>query len=319
LDSTEISKLYAYYGLYSKNTGCIETAARLLFGDQSPLGSSPVSIEGVGYDLLSVLTPDPNQIIPITVSRTTTSNKVTQEPTSTQNPTQTVTPAPLSITLGDTLYLTAGPILDHNGHWVPDGTPVRFQMQYPSENIPPLYLDASTKQGIAQAEYNLDRMGELRITAISEPARQSTILSFIVSEQSSVVTIEGPNDRTKTLASASPTPSGTPAIGTGSGNKGARVGGDTFLAMVLILGILVVLTFAISRYFSGGRATGVRMALGVLVGGLAGYDYLALGFPGAVGLASWGGRWISIPVVILSSIAGLATVWWVEHRLKGIR
>jgi beta-N-acetylhexosaminidase len=316
LDSTEISELYAYYGLYSKNNNCIETAARLLFGDQSPLGSSPVGIDGVGYDLLSALAPDPNQVIQISVSLTGLPPQVTPKATATQNPTITATPSPIKITLGDTLHLSAGPILDHNGHVVPDGTPLRFQIEYPSENIPPLYLDTATKQGIAQADYTLDRKGEMRITASSEPARQSTILSFVVSEQSSVVTIEGPMDITGTPPSASPTISGTPAIAAGNGRQGARVGGDTFIAMVVLLCVLMGVALFLSHHLPG-KAADVRIALSVLVGGLAGYDYMVLGFPGAFDLASWGGRWIAIPIGIVGSIAGFAIVWWLENRPKG--
>ncbi|MFC2028610.1 glycoside hydrolase family 3 N-terminal domain-containing protein, partial [Chloroflexota bacterium] len=43
LDATDISKLTAYYGLYSKSQPFIDVAARLLFKELTPLGDLPVS------------------------------------------------------------------------------------------------------------------------------------------------------------------------------------------------------------------------------------------------------------------------------------
>ena len=54
LDATDISKLTAYYGLYSKTPQSIEVAARLLFNEIRPLtGALPVSVTGIGYDLFT--------------------------------------------------------------------------------------------------------------------------------------------------------------------------------------------------------------------------------------------------------------------------
>ncbi|MGQ9515790.1 MAG: glycoside hydrolase family 3 protein, partial [Anaerolineae bacterium] len=65
LDTTEISKLTAYYGLYSKMPPFIEVAVRTLFQEITPRGASPVSIAGINYDLISVTEPDPDQIIQV--------------------------------------------------------------------------------------------------------------------------------------------------------------------------------------------------------------------------------------------------------------
>lgn len=64
-DTTTTSKFTAYYALYSKQAQFVEVAARLLFQELTPTGASPVSIQGIGYDLISVMAPDPNQIIPL--------------------------------------------------------------------------------------------------------------------------------------------------------------------------------------------------------------------------------------------------------------
>ena len=67
LDATDISKMTAYYGLYSKQPAFVEVAARLLFQQIPAQGASPVSIPAVGYDLITVTSPDPDQVIPLTL------------------------------------------------------------------------------------------------------------------------------------------------------------------------------------------------------------------------------------------------------------
>ena len=52
LDATDISKLTAYYALYSKQPAFVEIAARLLFQQISLQGASPVSIPDI-YDLIT--------------------------------------------------------------------------------------------------------------------------------------------------------------------------------------------------------------------------------------------------------------------------
>ncbi|MBI3738338.1 MAG: glycoside hydrolase family 3 protein, partial [Chloroflexi bacterium] len=67
LDATDISRLTAYYALYSKQSPFVEVAARLLYQELNPTGASPVSIPSLGYDLISMTAPDPNQIITLTL------------------------------------------------------------------------------------------------------------------------------------------------------------------------------------------------------------------------------------------------------------
>jgi beta-N-acetylhexosaminidase len=61
LDSTEISKLAAYFAVYSKTQAAIDTSFRALFGDATPRGQSPVDIGGVFYDVGDATQPDPPQ------------------------------------------------------------------------------------------------------------------------------------------------------------------------------------------------------------------------------------------------------------------
>ena len=64
LDATEVSKISAYYGLFSRIPQFVETAARVLFGEiPAPTGDLPVSVSGINYDLISATSPDPDQTI----------------------------------------------------------------------------------------------------------------------------------------------------------------------------------------------------------------------------------------------------------------
>ncbi len=88
LDATDISKLTAYYCLYSKSAPFVEVAARLLFRELSPVGSLPVSVPGIGYDLFTATTPDPNQVIGLSMDHVTCSC-----PTASVTPEATPTPS----------------------------------------------------------------------------------------------------------------------------------------------------------------------------------------------------------------------------------
>src|SRR5512133_2113153 len=59
LDATDISKISAYYGLYSKSAPFIDVTARILFQELSATAALPVSVPGIGYDLSRATAPDP--------------------------------------------------------------------------------------------------------------------------------------------------------------------------------------------------------------------------------------------------------------------
>jgi beta-N-acetylhexosaminidase len=126
LDATEISKLGAFYGLYSRSPKFIEVAARLLFHEIQPTGNLPVSVPGVGYDLKFTTLPNPDQTIQIFLD--TPPNGDSQA-----TPTPEATPAIPELQIGNTIPIRTGVILDHNGHIVPDDTIVRFIMTHGTE------------------------------------------------------------------------------------------------------------------------------------------------------------------------------------------
>ncbi len=147
LDTTEVNKLTAYFGLYSKTKPHLEMAIRALFGEIDFKGASPVTIDGIGYDLPSVLAPDPIRAFPLQVKRV--------EPPS-QHP-------PVLVTV------QAGPILDYNGHLVPDGTPVEFFVTYQNGqtvNVPVVH----TSQGQVETVIELTESGLVEIRARSGAA-----------------------------------------------------------------------------------------------------------------------------------------------------
>ena len=145
-------------------------AARLLFQELTPIGDAPVSISGIGYELISMLTPDSDQVIPLFLDL----EVVPEIPGSLTTPEPT--PIPL-FRIGDTIAIRTGPITDNNGHSVPDGTPVQFSMMLTGEGGGILQqFDAVTTQGVARAAFGLDKPGLLEIRATSDPAM---ILSLI--------------------------------------------------------------------------------------------------------------------------------------------
>ena len=104
LDSTEISKLTAYFAVYSKTRPAIDAGFRGMYGDLTPRGHSPVDISGTFYSVSQAVQPDPSQQIKLTVFG--------QDPH--------------AVAETRSIPLVAGPIVDTNGNPVPDGTLVSF-------------------------------------------------------------------------------------------------------------------------------------------------------------------------------------------------
>ncbi len=303
LDSTDISKVSAYYGLYSKVPAAIEVAARTLFGELSPLGDSPVAVEGVGYSLDAALSADPEQVIPLTAEGLDIGAG-------------TPAPTPSGYRVGDSLHLVAGPIIDQNGHLVPDGTVVRFRISYPTENIPALVLEGATEAGLATASHVIDRIGALDVRAVCEPALVSTILLLQVGETPGFVTAIAPTPpATTTPGAVAPqaTVAGVPsAIGPPSD---ASTGGTALAASLLVLGALgAVVGFLFARW--GPRGWEVRGGLGVVVGGLLAYDTLAVSVPATELILSRAGPIAGVGVALAGGLLGGAFTWVLASRLR---
>ncbi|MEJ2351931.1 MAG: glycoside hydrolase family 3 N-terminal domain-containing protein [Anaerolineales bacterium] len=296
LDSTEISKITAYYALYSKTPEFVEVAARLLFGElPTPPGDPPVSVPGISYELISATAPDPNQTIPLLWDRP-------QENTETPEPTMV-----LEYKVGDLVAVRTGVIEDHNGHPVPDGTPVQFILSG-GNNTDPEIQNASTSKGIALATLLIDRSGSVEIHVQSDPARQSDPLRIDVPpepEEIAALTATTAPTETPTLT-PSPTSTASPVAVT-SIPKNHPNWGDWLLAL-LVTGGIGVSIYRLTMQF-GLTRWGIRGGILALIGGLLAYTYLSLGMPGSSELLQNAGTGGVALVTILGSILGGGAAW----------
>jgi beta-N-acetylhexosaminidase len=308
LDATDISKLTAYYALYSKQPAFIEVAARLLFQQIALQGASPVST--VGYDLITATSPDPSQVIPLALDE----GNDTLTPTAAAESTPlTVEPTAIPLyKIGDTIAIRAGPVYDHNQHIVPDGTVVQFTMSTRDETGPVLQqINAVTTDGIARASFAIDKPGEVEIMAISEPAVVSDTLRFEAGTEPVAVTIIPP---VVTVTPIPPTPTMTlPPESDLISREGHPRIGVWLLVLLALFGGAVLAYWAVSRISS--PRWGLRWALCVFIGGLLGYNYLALGLPGASEwIANDGGAFgvlvLTFGGEILGVVAALLWMLW---------
>lgn len=318
LDTTNISKLTAYYGLYSKIEAFVDIAAKAIFQQIKPRGASPVTILGTGYDLIVATSPDPNQIIQLSYSPETMETAGVAEPSTTP-----IGPADLRV--GNSLNLQTGVIIDHNGNPVPDGTPVQFTISYLSEglgfDVP--QPEVPTKNGIARIEIMLDRPGQLQIKASSGEARASVGLAVTVFEDQPPIIEEIAPTPTNTPTPVTPSPTSTPTelpptptptyTSTPTATPTRIIvpylphekRTDFNKLSVAIIGIL----FVSSLGFFIGRVSGqadlvksARLSLIILIGGMVGYNYYALALPGSKQLESWLGYWSATVITWLAGI-----------------
>jgi beta-N-acetylhexosaminidase len=301
LDATDVSKLTAYYALYSKQPAFIEVAARLLFQQLTLQGSSPVST--VGYDLILATSPDPAQVIPLSLD--VGSDELT--PTVEATP---LTVAPTAVPLykiGDTIPVRAGPVYDQNQHIVPDGTVVQFTMSTRDDTGQSLQqINATTTNGVARASFAIDKPGSVEISAASEPAVISDVIQFEASNVEAAVTVVAPM---VTPSPIPPTPTATlPPESDLISREGHPRIGVWLLVLLALFGGALLGYWAISRIFS--PRWGLRWALCIFIGGLLGYNYLALGFPGAAEwIANDGGAFGVLVLTFVGEIVGILAAW----------
>jgi beta-N-acetylhexosaminidase len=306
LDATDISNLTAYYALYSKQPAFVEVAARLLFQQVTLQGASPVSIPAVGYDLSEITSPDPTQLIPLAEDKVMEGTPTSETPTAAAVPTQTEVPL---YRIGDTIAVRAGPILDHNQHLVPDGTPVRFMMTTQEEAGPILQQeDSTTVDGLARASFTINRPGQVEIRVVSEPAMVSTALQIPIdtSNVGAAVTIVVPS---VTAVVETPTITPTPVVENDliSPDGYPRIG-IWLLVVLALVGGAALMFWAVSRVVS--PQWGLRWALCIFLGGLLAYNYLALGLPRAAEwIASSAGAFGVLVLTFGGEVIGALGAW----------
>ena len=323
LDTTEISKLTAYFGIYSKINSFIDVAARVLFQELTPTGASPVSIEGISYDLLQQTQPDPQQIIQL------------YEAPALIEATPQGTADPPSYIVGDTLRLQTGIILDHNGHSVPDGTIVRFIQQDRIQGTINIIASVPTTNGIARLDYVLEAStgpGKFRITAESGQATQSIEVDITIEgtgegiPEVTVIIATIPPTITPSItptSSHTPTPTRTPTpTPTATATPvppplepGIRIELSEFEMLVTVaVGMITTGTLGIflSRRLQRPLIQHIGWPLWGIIGSLLVYNYYALALPGSNSFTSLG-IWAGLATTLFGGLLGLLLYGW-YHR-----
>jgi beta-N-acetylhexosaminidase len=304
----------ALYALYGKLAPNIEVAVQSLTSEQVPQGRSPVNLPALAYDLTTQTEPDPNQVIALAVGE----EAVPGQPT----------PVPVTLQVGSTARLRAGPILDRNGHPVPDGTPVKFYFQYDGDAAPKVQ-DAMTINGVARTEFVLDKVGRLLIRATSEPALNSIGLQITIGESGSAVIATVAPTPTPTVTriptvtptvTATPTATPTPLPGPVEAfftrkPQNAQWG-------ELILALIGVTALAGGGYWAARQqrddlSGALHVALWAAIGGLLGYVYFSLDLPGSELLRSAMGGWAALLMTLLGGAVPL--LFWLREARRASR
>lgn len=299
LDATEISKITAYFGVYSRHPSFLEAALRALFGEYVARGKSPVSVPALNYSLINVTAPDPAQIIPLTAGDTQTSTQAT--------------PEPLVLNTGDRLRLRAGPVVDMNGNLVPDGTQVQFVLSYPAERVEQRQDGVSTRDGIAETTIALERQGKLEIRAEADPALTSYVVRVDTGSTTQIETIRPTPAPTETPApaptverpTAAPTAAPTVMPDAVASPPRASITGFllTFIGLLLI-GFSMFAVLAQEALAGIGLNTRLRVAIGVWVMGWLIYAVAAMGLPGTrwvTNMLGWAGS--AVFAILLTLVA----------------
>jgi beta-N-acetylhexosaminidase len=304
LDATDLSKIDLFYALYGSQPSFVSTAARLLYQELVPEGEPPVSVPGVGYDLLQAVSPDPEAKIGLAV-RSSLGSGDPETPEA-------------GFSVGDTIFLSTSPVLDHNGRAVPDGTPVDFSITYPGESLSSV-LQSTTVDGIAEASIRLDRTGLLTIRATSDPARISDIVQLDVEQGvPAFATVIAPTPAPTATSSAtdtaaSPTlPAGPVGSSGGAGGTASTLPKGAFLIGVLLAAGAGALAAYALRRGGADRRDAARAGVIGATGTLVGFDYLALGLPGSISLLEKNAYFALIAFCALGGAAGFAAgrEWW---------
>ena len=330
LDATDISKVTAYYALYSAAPPFLDVAARVLMQEYAPPGALPISLNSVGYDLARKTSPNPNQVIrlELVLPEVNDIDEVDElePPEETEEPTPMVTqtpePTPLpSFTVGDTLTIRTSQIIDHNQNIVPDGTIVRFNFRISGEPGITQQFEAPTSGGVAFFNYRIEAAGGMDITASSEPATQSETLQINISPEGlmsvfaftptpMISPTPEPTPTATVTPTQQPTPTSTPEPPL---NMGYPTLGDWAFG-VLVMGVGGSLTFAIGLWWWGSSRWGLRSSLCTLIGGLLSYSYLNLGIEGTKVWIEKSGTGFVIEIVVVGLLIGwiVALGWWMR-------
>ena len=300
LDATNISKLTAYYGLYSKIPSFVDIAARLLFREMQPSGALPVSVPGVGYDLISATMPDPNQIIPLELDLL--------EPEIGDG---TATPEPLPTPeyhVGALISVRTGIIFDHNGLPVPDNTPVQFITSINGE-VNTLPITEVTTDGIAHATLQVSDSGTIEMRVESEPAKQSDVLRFDIPAENGGESTIIPTEQPTISTPIPPTPTRQILpVTTSEPPETKQLNLVDWLVAMMIAVFISLSSYRVAAYI-GYVSWGVRSGFLAFIGGLLAYSYLTLNLPGSLSIVQNLGGWGVVLATLIGACIGIGTAW----------
>lgn len=173
LDATEISKLTAYFGVYSKTQPFLESAIRAIFRSATAPGAPPVSVPGTRFnDLSTQLQPDPLNPLHLTIYLGETELTL---------PASAEGPDPI-INVGDPLRVEVSRILDHNGHPVPDGVKVELQLVYEGRDMTISIDPTVVRNGSATQTVTVEQPGRLLLSARAGEAMTAAPVSVRIQD-----------------------------------------------------------------------------------------------------------------------------------------
>ena len=310
LDATEISKLTAYFGVYSRTQPFLENAVRALFRGYPMVGAPPVSVPGTRFSsLIERLEPDPNQVIVLQLVGESAPVPVDGGSSDAEGQ--------VDVSVGDSIRVQAGPVLDLNGHRAPDGTPVAFRLIYEGEELALPTEPIPTVNGMAAISAPLERSGTLRISASSGQAVTSvSILVSIQGESPATIAtvvptltpVPQPTDTPVVVpasqADVAPDPDAPPAPRTVYRVNLATLG-VAFVTMLVMISLMLVVLLRIMP-----RQMLMYRMLWASIAGLAAYLLYGLGWlPGIDQLQAALNPWGVAPVVF---VAMLVTLVWMQ-------
>ncbi len=320
LDSTDIAKLTAYYALYDKTQAALDIAARVLMQEAQSVGSPPVSLSMIGYDIKQQTAPVPDQVIPIALLTASLSSPA-QTPTPEALLSLPVTPVPL-FRMGETVQIQAGPVYDRNKHTVPDGTPVRFMVRLAGENLIIAQPEAETVNGLATISYRIDRDGIFEVTAASGSAAVSSTLVLNTQGGLAQVIMPTPTPTIQPTPTASLQPTQTPPADPTKELRTNTTGFPSMMDWFLIVLILVAgfgVAYLVGYRWWGNIVWALRSGFCTLIGGLAAYLLLTFGFSSLVELVKQSGSWFIVQMTLVGMLFGwmAALIWWL--RAEGMK
>lgn len=331
LSSTEVSKFTAFYGLYSHTPPFIDAAARAIFQDGSFSGAPPLSVPAVGYDVFVHTAPDPAQSLHISADSVNGEQRL-----NVASDTDLIAAAP-----GDRITLRTAPILDRNGHIVPDNTAVEFIITFVTDNLQ-TQQSAQTIDGIAFTSITPTRPGRIQVTARSGEANRSATVQIAVSEPANapIVALESASDNSEASSARTPL-AARPEMHNGEGESSGAQDAETaldgsdpagteavivrsesvtesheqlsaldFVLSLFALALMSILGFTTGQRITASASGGVRVVLGSVVAGLTGYIYYGVGGPGTAQLHELLHNLAPMTATLIAGAAGLVYTGW---------